>query len=426
VLHMEHAARDLLPVPTGDDEPLSWVPGTPSLFPPGLVPILREQLGTWHPFSAIADHVFCELVTVVYFAGLETHEGTHYPVRVAFAGHLTADVLLPNGEVPSTTPMLLYRWSTLRLSPDRAYCVSELAKLAVVTQDERSFAKVNLTDRGLRVVGLAREGQNEEGDPYLKLISPRPGMLSIRSGRESLVEYDRGSLDHGAKDVFTAPGRVRRALESAAQRAGLGEGAMDDYVATVRSVVSEMAAHGRGGILVISGDTHPDLPARASYRTPEGSSIAELLRYLTTASGHDKSPRGLRISLGPPAVQLRRVLQGAFVREVERWVTQLGAFTAMDGATVLDCGLGIRGFGVVLPVVRDLAVVEARDVEAREMGRYHLSTRGTRHRAAATYASHSPGSVVFVASHDGPLSCMLGDPGTSRVLVWRLGSGELL
>jgi hypothetical protein len=98
----------------------------------------------------------------------------------------------------------------------------------------------------------------------------------------------------------------------------------------------------------------------------------------------------------------------------------------MDGATVLDCGLGVRGFGVVLPVARDLEVVEASDPEASETARFHLSTRGTRHRAAATYASHCPGSVVFVASHDGPISCMLGDSATPRVLVWRLGSGELL
>ncbi len=420
------APREPMPSGIDDDAPLSWRPETPSLFPPGLIPLLLARLGDSHPFRKIGEDVLSDLVTVVFFAGLETHEGTHYPVRVAFAGTLTDDVLLPNGEAPGGTPMLLYRWSTLRLSPHRAYCVSELAKLAVVTRDERSYAKVELTQHGLRVVGFAREGQNSDGDPYLKLISARPGMLSIRSGAESLVEYDRGYLGQGIRGLFTSNGRIRRALETAARCAGLAADGMNDYVATVRSVVSQMSAHGRGGILVISGEAHADLPTRASYRTPASASVAELLRYLATATAHEVSPHGLRIPIGPPAVQLRRVLQGAFVREVERLVNELGAFTAMDGATVLDCGLAIRGFGVVLPVARDLDVVEARDRDGRECARFHLSTKGTRHRAAATYASHSPGSLVFVASHDGPVSCMLRDSETARVTVWRLGSGELV
>jgi len=98
----------------------------------------------------------------------------------------------------------------------------------------------------------------------------------------------------------------------------------------------------------------------------------------------------------------------------------------MDGATVLDCGLGLRGFGVVLPVTRDIDVVEAQDPDAESVDAYDLSRRGTRHRAAASYAKRYPGSVVFVASHDGPVNCVLRDPQSDRVILWRLGLAEFL
>jgi hypothetical protein len=116
------------------------------------------------------------------------------------------------------------------------------------------------------------------------------------------------------------------------------------------------------------------------------------------------------------------VLRSAFVGEAERWVKELGAFTAMDGATVLDCALGLCGFGVVLPVARDIEVVEAGDAEATFDAAHDLSTRGARHGAAVTYAKNFPGSVVFAASQDGAVSCLFAEQASHRVTLWRLGA----
>jgi hypothetical protein len=342
-------------------------------------------------------------------------------VRVAFAGRITADVISPEGDAQDATPMLFYRWSTLRIEPARPFSVRELVRLGIVTRGERMYLKVELREGGLYIAGLAREGQNRAGDPYLKVLARRPGVLSVRRGDEHLLEYVRGEVAAVAEDVVACPGVVRRALEACARRARLGDSVFPDYLAMVREVVAEMAAHGHGGILIVSPVERPQLPVGAAYPTEDSSTIGRLLVHLEGSSG-SRRPKG-DLDSSPHAAatqQLREVLRSAFSNEIERIVTQLGSFTAMDGATVLDCSLGLRGFGVVLPVARDIQVLEALDLEADTTVVYDLSTRGTRHRAAVTYTAKVPGSVVFVASHDGPLSCLVFSEKHQAVLLWRV------
>src|SRR5690606_22972472 len=108
----------------------------------------------------------------------------------------------------------------------------------------------------------------------------------------------------------------------------------------------------------------------------------------------------------------------------ERTVEEMGALTATDGATVLDRGLGLLGFGVVLPVTEPGVVMEVLDAEGETLSHFDLNTRGTRHRAAATYARLHPGSVVFVASQDGEIACLFRETTWENVLVWRFGPRE--
>lgn len=407
------------------DSPRESAPPPPTyLFPPALVDVLRERISPDHPSLVdVSDELLLELLTVVYFAGLETHEGVHYPIKVAFAGSNAADVVLPEGEAPGASPMLLYRWSALRIEPSRRFSVSELNKLSVVTRNERTFIKVTVSAQGRpRVVGLVREGQNGEGDPYLKLVASRPGWLSIGCGRDGLVDYANGKVHLTLPDVVIEPGQVRSVLMTAARNATLGEATWGDYLATVRALVREMASHGRGGILVFSGEATPSLPATASYQPQNDSAIAQLLKHLHGAASARQASGARPSDPSLATQQLRQLLRNAFVNEAEHWIAELGQFTAMDGATVLDRGLGLRGFGVVLPVKNDIEVVRASDASADHVTDFDMSTRGTRHRAAATYAMAFPRSVVFVASHDGPVSCLLADAAHERVILWRVST----
>ena len=84
------------------------------------------------------------------------------------------------------------------------------------------------------------------------------------------------------------------------------------------------------------------------------------------------------------------------------------ALRGHKGAQVLFTrpALGEIAFGVILPVGRPTAVTQAVDAEGLHGRIIDLGSRGTRHRAGVTYAARHPGSVVFVASEDGQVSCL--------------------
>jgi len=388
------------------------------VFPPALVPILRERCGTsGRCVDEAQNDVLERLLTTVYFAGLETHEGERHPVRVVFLGRRQVDLVLPSGQEPGSVP--IYAWKMLRFASVRAFEVPELVKLSVATAHERMYAAVRLHDDDrLAVAGLAREGISLDADPFLKIIVPRPGGLSIRSGRDRLVEYERGAILTGGESVVLAPGPIRSALESAARAAGLDEDAIADYLGSVRALVREMVAHGHGGLLVIDADERPVVAESAPYRVVAGSSLSSLLRLskIIARSGTEGRARS------PEGSTFGQVLRNAFVSEAERTIEELGALTAIDGATVLNRDLALIAFGAILPVANEVLVAEAADTEAAHAQLVDLHSRGTRHRAGAVYADQHPGSVVFVASEDGGVACMLRIVDHDRVTMWRIGA----
>jgi hypothetical protein len=195
---------------------------------------------------------------------------------------------------------------------------------------------------------------------------------------------------------------VRDALETSARGAGIEDDSVAAYLDAVRALVTRLAAHGRGGILVISHEDQPPVARTGTYRMARDSSITSMLRL-----AH-------RIGRKDDATSYGFLLRSAFLTEVERMVEEFGALTAIDGATVLTRGLALAAFGVVLPV-------RARSIEVAGAARpIDLEVRGTRHRASALYAADHPGSVVFVASEDGQVTCMLRVGDGDRVAVWHL------
>lgn len=384
------------------------------IFPPSLVPILRKRLHDDHPCCRdVDDATLAELLTVVFFAGLETEEGEHHPVKVVFVGRNPQEWVPPRDAPGEGGP--IYRWSTMRFHEPRPFTVPELVKLTVVTNSDRGYTKVRYSDGQFAITGLAREGFNYEGDPFLKIVVPKPGTLSIRTGHDRVLDYERGHVISGGDDVVLTAGPVRRALERFARDEGVVGDAVLDYLDMVRSVVREMASHGHGGILVVGPEEDLVLGELAGYRTEPDVSLASLVRHL-----HGYGPRQRTSGLRPP-VSLGEVLRGAFLSEAERTIEELGALTATDGATVLDRSLALLGFGIVLPIAQPWSVMEALDVEGTRQRPFDLGTRGTRHRAAATYARTRPGCPVFVSSQDGEMGCLYRDPEWENAVLWRFG-----
>jgi DNA integrity scanning protein DisA with diadenylate cyclase activity len=142
------------------------------------------------------------------------------------------------------------------------------------------------------------------------------------------------------------------------------------------------------------------------------SSIGTLLRLARRINGTGS---------GSGELAFGQLLRNAFLTETERVIEEVGALTAVDGAVILNRSLGLMAFGAILRVGRPAMVLEALDAEGTRHRALDFGSRGTRHRAAVTYAAEHPGAVVFVASEDGQVSCVFRDRAHAHVLLWRLG-----
>jgi sensor domain DACNV-containing protein len=393
------------------------------VFPPALVPVLRDRVRS-NPgcLADIADDVLVQLITTIFWAGLETYESERNPIGVTFLGTSSFDFIIPEASESSAAP--LYQWKVQRFQAPRPFAIGELVKLAVAGTDRHIYSAVNmLPDGSLVISGLAREGFNVDRDPFIKIIASRPGCLSIRSGRDLLLSYERGTILRAGDDVVFSGGPVRRALEATARAADLDDDVVPDYLETVRSLVREMSSHGRGGILIVSADEQPQVAEAAPYRMALDSSVTSLLRLarrLGRTSAIERPPKA-----GAGEVAFGSLLRNAFLTEVEHVTEELGALTAIDGAVLLNRHLALVAFGVTLPLGKPKALVQATDAEGHYSRVVDLGSRGTRHHAGATYAAEHPGSVVFVASEDGAISCMFREASREETLVWRLGPAEV-
>jgi hypothetical protein len=387
-------------------------------FPPALVRLVRERLTRRSRcLSDATDDELARLLTTVFFAGLETYEGEHNPVGVAFLGRSSDDFVIAEGAAGGALP--LYQWKILRFASPRPFATHELVKLGVSGTDHRIYSAVGVLDDGrLAITGLAREGFNGGPDPFIKIVSPRPGCLAIRSGRDLVIEYERGSIRAFDEDEEFSAGPVHRGLEAIARSAGVDDDVVPHYLDTVAFLVHEIVAHGRGGILIISADELTSVAESVPYGMVPDSSLSALLRLAWRAGRSACDGTSENPAFG-------QLLRNAFLTEAERVVEEFGRLTAIDGAVLLNRDLALVAFGVILPVGGRIAMTTGNGAEDENAQVVDLGSRGTRHRASATYAQEHPGSVVFVASEDGQVSCMFHERLDAPVRVWNLAAGKL-
>ena len=181
--------------------------------------------------------------------------------------------------------------------------------------------------------------------------------------------------------------------------------------------------------MIVSGEESPRIADAAPYRMVLDTSVGALIRLSrrlspksAVTSDEEKARTAGAQTSGDPA--FGQLLRSAFVTETNRIVEELGALTAIDGAVLLNCELALVAFGLILPVGELTAIAEAMDKEGLHHRSVDLGSRGTRHRAGATYAAEHPGSIVFVASEDGHISCLYRERAAPHVLLWRLGPAD--
>lgn len=371
------------------------------LFPAELVAHVRAAMARHRSLEAVSDQVLAKLLTLTFFASLEAEEGEYPPIRVLFAPQL------PGTTEGGTAPRDACWTHSWFASPARCTARS-LRRLSRATILDWTFIRVGHVSGELQVLGLAYRTVGLEDDQFIRLVSPAPGRLEIWSQGLRVLEYARGRLMPAPENVILSPGPVRRALEHAAECGEVRGRSRSVYFECAAGMVRAMAAHGRGGILIISAQSVA-MPSHVGFELEPRATLLGLLRQLDELEAVPAH--------GEP--RPREVLRSVLHAGIERTIAEIGSLTALDGATLLEPTLAVRAFGVILPSSEDLSVMQASDAEPGVLARFPLAERGARHRAAAAFARDAPESIVFVASSDGELGCMLRDPGSNRVLLWR-------
>jgi hypothetical protein len=373
------------------------------LFPPRLAQVVWALVPENPVLAALGYDAFAATLTAIFFASLQTEEGEHYPIRVALTGGR------PSREaVETSTP----GWRHVRFRRPCPCSTRHLLRLSRAARSERLFITIARAGGGLAITGLAREGLGEDDGTLIKVHAPEPGCLDIWVSGRRVLEYARGHIQTPPEDVLLSSGRVRDKLLAFATQASSPAG----YIESIASIIRHLADHPHGGILVLSAEDEPWIPEEASFAPESDTHLWDVLHELSI------DPETQRTAPGRASEALRREAMRA---EIERSVGEIGHMTALDGGTILDRRLGVRGFGIVLPVRSDVTVVEVMDAAATVRAPFALDQYGARHRAAASYAATHAGSLVFIASASGDLGCMLRDEETETVLMWRFRSGDL-
>jgi hypothetical protein len=362
------------------------------IYPPRLADALCSLLPDHPLLSELGAATLGKLLSEVFFASLEDEEGKHEVIRVA----------LTTSSADSREP-----WpGQLRFRNPTECSSRHLVRLARATRSERMFVSILASAAGLHISGLVRERFGEDERTFVKVRALKPGCLEVWVSGERILEYVRGYIQRPPEDVLLSTGPVREKLLAFHNERTAPPG----YVEAVASILRELADHPHGGILVLSAESTPSTPPQASFAIEADAHLWDLLYAMQRAS----------LSPSTPSLQRETIRS-----EIQRTISEVGRMTALDGATILDRHLGVRGFGVVLPVRNDVVVLEAVDAAGKVRRPFPLDQHGARHRAAASYADSHPGSIVFFASVSGDIGCMLKDEPSTAVLLWRFRSGAL-
>ncbi|MFP2909777.1 putative sensor domain DACNV-containing protein [Pyxidicoccus sp. 3LFB2] len=336
--------------------------------------------------------VLTRLVETMLFASMAMEEGRLQPVGIVFAEE-RAEFLK---EVP---------WDIISIKSPNAFSVREVVKLAAICDFPRSFLVVMPDNEELKVFGVGTPTKRSlfSGDRLVRVMAPRPGTVVVARGETEVVRYERGSIPE-LPPMHMVGGSHQRQFNSIGRavagttllEAPKPDGFRDSFYGLhvsmqVYRVAAQMSRHGHGGILAVFGsEADAKLPAGTrELEVPLGFGVAirdEMATTFQRLGGQNRD--------GPqPNVEERKL---------ERMRQQLLGFSAVDGAVLLSHRMDVLGFGAKLPIPKEREVEVHTVTPQRSVGGpMDLKVRGTRHRAAATFADQNRDGMAVIVSQDG-------------------------
>lgn len=350
------------------------------------------------------------LVETMLFVSMATEEGRVQSVGVVFA---------ENHEDFAASH---YPWDFVRLKSYRPFGVEWVTKLAAICDFPNSYLAV--VGERLQIAGVATPHSRSSfgTDSLVRVIAPKPGVVVVTRGTREVVRYARGRIPPQPPEYLQFRRNqpqvqlrsIAKSVFSLQPELSIEQLHEHTYSVMVFSdlfrVVAKMSQLGYGGILAILGPG--DSPEGLVGKAPE---LSPPLDYGGAIRAETEAQQGIIKN-----AQWNR-LGTDVLDEVVRHRERLVRFTSVDGAVLLSHSLQVIAFGVKLPSIDEggLEVVSVDD-NGYPGGRWPLDSRGTRHKAAASFAKQHPGGLAFIVSQDGDAAVFQAlEAGT--VVHWPLG-----
>ncbi len=369
-----------------------------------------------------------ELCDLLYTASLLKEEGRAVRARIIVAPPeaFSAEQGPPNGihAIRFAHSHPLTPGEIKRLSPAASFFHSVIA---IWPEAGKGFRIWGLLNTGPRWLNLMAGGRKPSGTALLHpLIHVRdPGWLLFYQNYELLAEW-RGREFHGPRlDVFQsrllnerfAPVRLRavRGLGVKPLPENLTEEVYAELIHLIalqflRRIVNLVRTSGHGGTLVLvpEGERGVETVDKwidckyAAAADASGLRVRQLIEAILRRVG-ELSPMGSGME---EAWGLFRHRGDSELDDLEESFFELARMYSdmmqVDGALVIDHGLGIIGFGGEIRVDMNVVYVEqAHDLDRTQVTRWNVQSDGTRHRSLYRLCAVDPEVVGYVVSQDG-------------------------
>lgn len=374
------------------------------------LPYPRELFSTLFELSDnpsnLDDTLVRHLLDTVFFASLIPEEGEAVPIGVVYE-HQDALEKVFDGENRA--------WSVWRIHEVDFNAVN-LKKMAHGVEYGRDLVVVAPRGDKLKITGIGRRAAFTDGGAVLRVAAPRPGVLVLEARAGQICgRYMPGaqSLSDDV-DVLWEDGLVLKALTQCE---------MQHHCYMLTEMLRHARATGSGALFYCMNSRYLiDLKQdRLTYSFQDPSEFKRLamkerdLMFAGIAAAQVDgrySPEQLEYR-----DQVHYDIDQARANSIAT-VEMLGRLAANDGAVLIEPGFQVVGSGFFARKISNGDVPHSkwcRDAAGQQrIERTHRG--GARHDAGFRFAWEHKGSVVFIVSSDGPVTCALGTD--QDLLAW--------
>lgn len=373
-----------------------------------------------------SDAALRRILEVLYQTSLETEEAR--PLRfMAIVTPCGAPVVRQQSE--QAIPCMAF-------AADRTFDSSELRRLALTTNVDSSalwVAHDSSTDevviRGIMDVGTswtsARRGfsQGYWSMPDALIVRVlRAGHLVVYQGDYAVARLRSGHLEQAVVDIHANLGVhqiTEEGLDLLEPNLSRPKRQPDEHnwatfefqthLNSVAAIVNTMQGLGHGGILIctkrnaLDATDPPLLKVKYPFSGETNHLATAFIEFVNAHHRYTEVLANYRKG-GEQRLFQHELLASHRESELAHRCAQVGRFSAVDGAVVIESDFRVRGFGAEIrgsDPPAESVFYAVQEPENRRLTPYDLQESGMRHRSAARAAWALPQAAVYAVSQDG-------------------------